>query len=293
MADNDNKSRSRYKKDRDREESSQPMQIKTILTKLSSLNSVIIKNGYVGESADEYVRDLTTQNNKENTANTKFLVNQNISIGLNGLKQYVLNGNRKAIKIFDEMLNQTGYGYDILGEQTNFLVVGVLGQQGVGKSTILSSLASSNNEESDGFAVNSRESARHMTNGIEMIVTNERMIILDTQPVLSQMVVNQINRNERKYAREAREFSSLANQLEITSIQSAAFMLSVCNVILIVVDSFIDEIMTNLIHVCELVKPIKSSENDATEEIIKQHAPHIVFILNNANVSNFSTSKMN
>lgn len=75
----------------------------------------------------------------------------------------------------------------MLLDQTDFLSVGVLGLQGVGKSTLLSLLAGNNkpsDEKSLAFKPQSRDVrdvCSHQTMGVDLFVTSERMILLDTQ----------------------------------------------------------------------------------------------------------------
>lgn len=85
-----------------------------------------------------------------------------------------------------------------------FLVVGVLGLQGSGKSTILSLLAGNNPSDNIRqyiFPPQSKESkelSEHQTTGINMYVTGERTIFLDTQPIMSPSVLDKIIRQEKK-----------------------------------------------------------------------------------------------
>ena len=40
------------------------------------------------------------------------------------------------------------------------------------------------------------ESGGYQTNGVEMVVTGERVVLLDTQPVLSESLLEQLTDNE-------------------------------------------------------------------------------------------------
>lgn len=71
-------------------------------------------------------------------------------------------------------------------EQSDFLVVGVLGRQGVGKSTVMSILAGSRtgSGKPSVFRTETKEvweSESYQTTGIDMAITPERVILLDTQ----------------------------------------------------------------------------------------------------------------
>jgi protein SMG9 len=67
------------------------------------------------------------------------------------------------------------------------LVVGVIGKQGVGKSTLLSLLAGNKFTDSNENMIfrpcgkDTRESAQNKTTGIQAYVTAERTILLDVQ----------------------------------------------------------------------------------------------------------------
>ena len=71
-------------------------------------------------------------------------------------------------------------------EQSDFLVVGVLGRQGVGKSSVMSLLAGSRTGSGKPavFRPETRdvwESDSYQTTGLDMAITPERVLLLDTQ----------------------------------------------------------------------------------------------------------------
>ncbi|OAY70815.1 Protein SMG9 [Ananas comosus] len=78
-----------------------------------------------------------------------------------------------------------------LTENSDFVVIGIIGPPGVGKSTIMNELYGFDGS-SPGmlppFSIQSDETramAKHCTAGIELRVSSERLILLDTQPVYS------------------------------------------------------------------------------------------------------------
>jgi protein SMG9 len=85
-------------------------------------------------------------------------------------------------------------------DNTDFTVVGVIGAPGVGKSTILNELYGFDGTTSGvlpPFQVQSEETramARHCSVGIELRMSVERFILLDTQPVFSPSVLADIMR---------------------------------------------------------------------------------------------------
>lgn len=105
--------------------------------------------------------------------------------------------------------------------------------------------------------------AAHCTSGIDLYVTPNRMLLLDTQPVMSASVYERISNldlssnttitNAKKYQGTSVPSSStgasigdvglLTNMdgaLEIHSLQMAAFVLSVCHIVILVQDWFFD-----------------------------------------------------
>uniref|UniRef100_A0A0D3GC17 gluconokinase n=1 Tax=Oryza barthii TaxID=65489 RepID=A0A0D3GC17_9ORYZ len=82
-----------------------------------------------------------------------------------------------------------------LTENNDFMVIGVIGPTGVGKSTIMNELYGYDGS-SPGmlppFATQTEEikaMAKHCTAGIDIRISNERVILLDTQPVFSPSVL--------------------------------------------------------------------------------------------------------
>ncbi|MEE6527242.1 hypothetical protein FKM82_028474 [Ascaphus truei] len=94
---------------------------------------------------------------------------------------------KHCIKLVDEYMNWCDSAIEFLLDQTDALVVGVLGLQGTGKSTLMS-LLSANSPEDDQrsyvFRMQSqevRERAGNQTSGIDFFISQERIIFLDTQ----------------------------------------------------------------------------------------------------------------
>ena len=102
-----------------------------------------------------------------------------------------------------------------LSDNTDFTVIGVLGQQGVGKSTIMSLIAGASWRDNSVapavpngdlhelhepvFAPQSIDNllnAAHQTSGIDLRITSERLLVLDTQPLLSPSVLQDMMRRE-------------------------------------------------------------------------------------------------
>jgi hypothetical protein len=104
-------------------------------------------------------------------------------------------------------------GAALLGDGAAFLVVGVVGRLGVGKSTLASALCGSG---VPAFALRSLEhviEARHCTEGVDMFVSADRVIVLDTQPILA---------------------ATLGNGAAGTEQRMLAWLLAVCHIVVVV-----------------------------------------------------------
>jgi protein SMG9 len=86
------------------------------------------------------------------------------------------------------------------------------------------------------------------------------------------------------------EFSSTENAMEIQSLQIAAFMLSVCHVVLVVQDWFYDPNLIRFLQSAEMLKP--STPTTTQDEEIIEYSPHIMFVQNKAQPSDFSQSQV-
>ena len=76
--------------------------------------------------------------------------------------------------------------WQYLMEQSDFLVVGAIGRQGVGKSSVMSLLAGSRTGSGKPAVFRPEtkevwENESYQTTGLDMAVTPERVILLDTQ----------------------------------------------------------------------------------------------------------------
>lgn len=94
-----------------------------------------------------------------------------------------------SVKLLDDSLQWQDNFQDYLLDQNDFLVVGVLGKKGVGKSTLMSLLAGSNSRSVDASEIFKTASkdinglAQNKTSGINAFVTHERLILLDVQVI--------------------------------------------------------------------------------------------------------------
>lgn len=174
-----------------------------------------------------------------------------------------------SISLMDENMQICENVQHYLLDQQDFLVVGILGPQGSGKSTILNKLVSNHGLVEQIYSIfvcalfynriqmkklneNYRvkvfqtqstcheEDATCCTTGIDLFVTKNRVLYLDTQPILS---TSELEKNATFDVRKTtNDFGSSGSEmnLELQSLQFAAFLFSVCHVVIFVQDWFID-----------------------------------------------------
>eukprot|EP00457_Paulinella_chromatophora_P003299 gb/GEZN01003306.1/.p1 GENE.gb/GEZN01003306.1/~~gb/GEZN01003306.1/.p1 ORF type:complete len:520 (-),score=45.45 gb/GEZN01003306.1/:519-2078(-) len=115
----------------------------------------------------------------------------------------------------------------LLIDQPQFTVIGVMGLSGCGKSTILSTFATSNMSDCytqpvrSVFPVKAVGDGISFTRGVNAFVTPERVILLDTQPIQTTSANN-----------KADDMPAVDPQ----SLRLAVFLLSVCHVVLVAND---------------------------------------------------------
>ncbi|NXV07234.1 SMG9 protein, partial [Cettia cetti] len=184
-------------------------------------------------------------------------------------------------------------------EQTDVLVVGALGLQGTGKSTVLSLLAGNQPEEDPRSFVfrpqppELRERGGAQTGGIDLFVTQERVLFLDTQPILSPAHLDHLINNDRKLPPE---FALPHAYVETQSLQIAAFLFTVCHVVLLVQDWFTDLGLYRFLQTAEMVKPPTPSpshdSSGAGAEEPSEYYPHLVFVQTRAPPECFSPRRL-
>ncbi|XP_073458011.1 nonsense-mediated mRNA decay factor SMG9 [Aquarana catesbeiana] len=202
---------------------------------------------------------------------------------------------KHSIKLVDEYMNWCDSAIEYLLDQTDVLVVGVLGFQGTGKSTMMS-LLSANSPDDDQrsyvFRMQSqevRERAGNQTSGIDFFISQERIIYLDTQPILSPAILDHLINNDRKLPPE---YNLPHTYVEMQSLQIAAFLFTVCHVIIVVQDWFTDFNVYRFLQTAEMLKPStpspshESSGSSGADEGIEYY-PHIVFLQNKAKREDF------
>jgi hypothetical protein len=154
----------------------------------------------------------------------------------NGDEKFRSRQTSAAIKILSKSLVLNG---DALGklmrDDHNYTIIGVLGQEGSGKSFVLDAFARSASQmDSPPVFLSQSEdqvlSQSHCTIGIDAFVTPERLILLDTQPVQSASVLSNLLTGDIPLSKSENPL----DVFEMHSLQLCIFLLSVCHVVLVV-----------------------------------------------------------
>ncbi|GBM02241.1 Protein SMG9 [Araneus ventricosus] len=203
------------------------------------------------------------------------------------------------VKLVDESLQWCDSALEYLHDSSDFYVIGVMGLQGVGKSTIMSIISGIHSEKSKWQLFKPqtndlKEIGEHCTSGIDMFVTNQRVILLDTQPVMSASVMDHMIQYEKKPP-GGPDYHSVENALLMQSLQQAAFMMAVCHTIISVQDWFIDLNYLRFLLSAEMLKPttpINIHDLNPLPEETTEYYPHIVFVQNHAQKKDFSANSI-
>lgn len=164
---------------------------------------------------------------------------------------------------------------------TDFLVVGVVGTQGVGKSTIMNLLANDDINydyytklfvEEDSFFPTKLKphkcSARSRTESTHMFITGDRLILLDSPPVMCNSYRKDMTTNELDDLRQVISF------------------LSVCHLLIVVQDDYFNMNFIRLLQFAEIMKP--SHDN---KPFVSNYFPNVLFVKNRAKRQDFTTNQ--
>ncbi|KAG8187784.1 hypothetical protein JTE90_025822 [Oedothorax gibbosus] len=262
-------------------------------------NPVTVETDDAGHSGnkDESFSDLV-----KNVAQRVFHVQQKPAVVVNEGEQKLSSPPEMSypVKLVDESLQWCDNALEYLHDATDFYVIGVLGLQGVGKSTIMSIISGIHSERSKWQLFKPqtndlKEIGEHCTSGIDMYVSSQRIILLDTQPVMSASVMDHMIQYEKKPP-GGPDYHSVENALLMQSLQQAAFLMAVCHTIISVQDWFIDLNYLRFLLSAEMLKPTTPiNMHEQIPEETSEYYPHIVFVQNHSQREDFdpeSISKM-
>jgi len=190
-----------------------------------------------------------------------------------------------VMKVVDDSFHWIEKPFNFLLDESDYVVVGVVGSQGAGKSTVLSMIA-------DGKCITSLErkllfrpqskqdveKSLHRTEGIDMYVTEQRQILLDTQPLQSPSILDKFLRHEKKVPKE---FGTAEICVEMQSLQMLSFLYAVCHVVVVVLDHFADPSLLKLLKTAEMLKPssvahaVQDSSSSGIPEEYNEYYPHV------------------
>lgn len=147
----------------------------------------------------------------------------------------------------------------LLSETVDFTVIGVIGSQGTGKSTILSLLAGARwadtwQLQDPLFAPQSDSvvmQAGHQTSGIDLHVTPERLILLDTQPLFSPSVLLELQKREASLPPDVQTHENL---FELYSLRVAMLLLSSCHVVICTQDARCDPLALRTLRTAHMLR---------------------------------------
>lgn len=207
---------------------------------------------------------------------------------------------KHSIKLVDDQMNWCDSAIEYLLDQTDVLVVGVLGLQGTGKSMVMSLLSANTPEEDQRAYVFRAQSAEmkerggNQTSGIDFFITQERIVFLDTQPILSPSILDHLINNDRKLPPE---YNLPHTYVEMQSLQIAAFLFTVCHVVIVVQDWFTDLSLYRFLQTAEMVKPSTPSPSHESSSAAgsdegTEYYPHLVFLQNKARREDFCPRKL-
>lgn len=202
-------------------------------------------------------------------------------------------------QLLDAMLSITPDNVSpLLTDNDEYTCIGVIGTQGVGKSTIMNILAGCPVSEEHGSpkqdlsfhqaSVEDVIRARHLTKGIDLAVTQERTILLDCQPLLSASVLGDMMSDARG---DRKDHTSIAQKKwESQSLQLAIFMLSICDVVIVVQEDVVNVRFLNFLKAVDMLKCGLPgvSVGPKNDKSIREHPCNVVFVYTKQNDEMFA-----
>lgn len=203
-----------------------------------------------------------------------------------------MEGRERFLKLhYNGGLETAGNLTKYLKDQNDFTVIGVLGKRSVGKSSLLNNIIGKTVfKESASKHAHLKQNA-YSTKGIDIFITRERLILLDTESLFSTTSLQRINSSSFKIDVEG--LKNVSN-IENLAVKYALLMYSICHVIIVVQDNLQDQSLLkfikktksyqsycpNLFSVPEIESP--KPKDDEQEEIKPPNyaTPNFVFLYN-------------
>lgn len=251
----------------------------------------------------------------------------------------------EPVKLLDENLELNPSALEFLHDSsTNYLVVGIIGTQGVGKSMILNLIANNvhdqnlctqilnshempadntfdsndagleNQMEALDYAglpepkvqekpvqensifkfkmqdIEQIERGVHCTKGIDMYITNDRVILLDCQALWSPSLIEESNTTITARS---------ANVVTVDCLQIASYLMAICHVLIAVQDWFTDYNFLRYIQAAEMLKPSLSASNNVSNNQESSEStgggeshPHLLLLHNRCQLEDFTPESL-
>ncbi|XP_026731017.1 protein SMG9-like [Trichoplusia ni] len=248
----------------------------------------------------------------------------------------------QPVKLLDENLELNTSALEFLHDSsTNYLVVGIMGTQGVGKSMILNLIATNVHDQNlCNLILNSHdipadstfdsndiaplekqmdtlefadspekatepnenifkfkmqdieqiEKGVHCTKGIDMYITNDRVILLDCQSLWSPSLIEESNTTITARS---------ANVVTVDCLQIASYLMAICHVLIAVQDWFTDYNFLRYIQAAEMLKPSLSASNSVSTSQEGSEStgggeshPHLLLLHNRCQLEDFTPESL-
>lgn len=142
-----------------------------------------------------------------------------------------------------------------------FSVITAVGLEGVGKSSVLNRIAGKevfkvhNNQ-----SVNGSDPLKHMTHGLDLHITKERLLLIDSQPLLSASVLDEYLKSCPLSSSTGVDIAEPENYSFMISLQILSFLFATCDYIIIVCEWMVD------IHLIKLMSTAVMMVGDTAQK---------------------------
>ena len=173
-------------------------------------------------------------------------------------------------------------------------IIGVIGSQGTGKSTIMSHLSSQKLEENV-FEIQSKEKrlkSIHQTEGLEIFFNeNQKFILIDSQAIQSASILQRmLEKKEKENSNNfSNNYSAIQTEHYSQSLKIVMFLLSICHIIILMnQNNNIDFELLKLIRSCQMLNnsdSITSNSTSSNHPLKNKFLPIFISLHNKSNPS--------